>query len=171
MRHVGGWQFKKENVMKRRTWQAAVFLGVLLTTVAAVGQSNPAELKADIPFPFVVASRTLPAGRYVVSNLGDQTIRIANFHKQGAFVLTSKMDGRPRESSGKLVFHRYQGSYFLAQVWAANNSHGKQVYKSPAEEELAGKGVDKEIAVLEAENYRFCRLLASGGSLHQPIWS
>ena len=137
--------------MKRHTWQAAGFLVVLLTA-AATGQNNPAILKADIPFPFVVANHTLPAGHYVVGTLGEQTIRIANSHKQGAFLLTSRVDGSTSESLGKLVFYRYEDSYFLAQVWNAGSNRGKQVFKSPVEEELERKGVSKVIAVLRAEN-------------------
>jgi hypothetical protein len=137
--------------MKTDTWQAAGFLMVLLAA-AATGQNNPAILKADIPFPFVVANQTLPAGHYVVGALGEQTIRIANAHQQGAFVLTSRVDGRASESLGKLVFYRYEDRYFLTQVWNAGNNRGKQVFKSPAEEELERKGASKEIAVLRAEN-------------------
>jgi hypothetical protein len=90
--------------MKRHTWQTAAFLVALLA--AAAGQDNTTVLRADIPFPFVVANHTFPAGHYVVTTLGEQTIRIANAHKQGAFVLTSRMDGRAPEGSGKLVFCR-----------------------------------------------------------------
>lgn len=136
--------------MKRHTWQAAAFLVLLVATAAA--QDNPAVLKADIPFPFVVANRTLPAGHYMLSTLGEYTVRIANAHKLGAFVLTSRVDGRAPESTGKLVFYRYDNRYFLAQIWNPGNSQGKQVYKSPAEEELERKGASKEIAVLRTEN-------------------
>jgi hypothetical protein len=138
--------------MKRHMWQAAGFLVVLLAAAAVRGQSNPAVLKADIPFPFVVANHTLPAGHYVVGTLGEQIIRIANAHQQGAFVLTSRVDGRASKSLGKLVFYRYEDRYFLTQVWNAGNNHGKQVFKSAAEEELERKGASKEIAVLRAEN-------------------
>jgi hypothetical protein len=138
--------------MKRLTWQAAGFLVVLVAAVEAAGQNNPAVLKADIPFPFVVANQTLPAGHYVVSTLGEQTIRVTNSSKQGVFVLTYRVDGRASKSFGKLVFYRYEDSYFLAQVWNAGNNQGKQVFKSPAEEELKRKGTSKEIAVLRAEN-------------------
>jgi hypothetical protein len=143
---------KKENSMKRHAWQTAGFLVVLLAAARAAGQDNPAVLKADIPFPFVVANHTLPAGHYVVSTLGEQTIRIANSPKQGAFVLTYRVDGRASESLGKLVFYRYKDSYFLAQVWNTGNNQGKQVFKSPAEEDLEREGATKEIAVLRAEN-------------------
>ena len=137
--------------MKRNTWQAVGFLVVLLAAAAATGQ-NPPVLKTDIPFPFVVANHLLPAGHYVVSTLGEQTIRFANSHKQGAFVLTSRVDGRASESLGNLVFYRYEDSYFLAQVWNAGNKQGKQVFKSPAEEELERKGASRKISVLGAEN-------------------
>jgi hypothetical protein len=50
--------------MNRHTGQTAVLLGVLLAAAAALGQSNPAVLKLDIPFPFVVANQPLPAGHY-----------------------------------------------------------------------------------------------------------
>ncbi len=137
--------------MKRHTWQAAAFLVLLVATAAA--QDNPAVLKADIPFPFVVANRTLPAGHYMLSTLGEYTVRISNAHDEpGAFVLTSRVDGRAPESTGKLVFYRYDDRYFLAQVWNPGNRQGKQVYKSPAEEELERKGASKEIAVLRTEN-------------------
>jgi len=135
--------------MKRLTWRAAA-IAVLLAAAAA--QDNPAVLKADIPFPFVVANRTLPAGHYILSTLGEHTIRIANAQKLGEFVLTSRVDGRAPESTGKLVFYRYEDSYFLAQVWSPGNHRGKQVYKSAAEKELERKGASKEIAVLRTEN-------------------
>jgi len=137
--------------MKQQAWQAAAFLAVLLMTAVAVGQDNPSVLKADIPFPFVVANQTLPAGRYEVSNLGEQTIRIVNSRKQGALVLTSRLSGRAPESSGKLVFYRYQDSYFLAQVWGAGTTVGKAIFTSPAEKELESKQSRREIAVLRIE--------------------
>ena len=58
--------------MKRSTWQAAAFLGVLLTTAIAVGQSNRVP-EADIPFPVVVAARTLTTGRYAVLSSSHNT--------------------------------------------------------------------------------------------------
>ena len=138
--------------MKNQIWQMAAFLAVLLAAATAAGQDNPTVLKANIRFPFVVGNQVLPAGHYVFSSLGESTVRIVNSRKQGAFVLTSRVDGRAPESSGRLVFYHYQNSYFLAQVWSAGNSQGKQVYKSPAQKELENKGANKEIAVLQAEN-------------------
>jgi hypothetical protein len=145
-------RLKMEDVMNRLKGQTALLLGVLLAASAALGQSNPAVLKADIPFPFVVANQTLPAGHYAVSTLGEHTIRIANSHRQGAFVLTSRVDGHAPESLGKVVFYRYEGTYFLAQVWGPAYGPGRQLYKSRAEQQLEDKRIEKEIAVLRAQN-------------------
>jgi hypothetical protein len=144
-------RFNKQNVMKRDTGQTAALLGVLLAVAATVGQSDAGVLKVDIPFPFVVANHTLPAGRYALSTLGEQTLRISGSHGQGAFVLSSRVPGQAPESSPKVVFYRYQDTYFLAQVWGPANGIGRQLYKSRAEEELESKGIEKEIAVLRAE--------------------
>jgi hypothetical protein len=137
--------------MKRQGAYLTVLLTALLTPAAAVGQTDPGVLKAHIQFSFVVAGRTLPPGRYVLSTLGEQTVRVASAHNRSAFVMTSRVDARAPGGSGKLVFHRYQDMYFLAEVWRAGSSQGKQVFKSPVEEDLERKGVRLEIAVLRTE--------------------
>src|SRR5258708_10365133 len=138
--------------MNRHIGQTAIFLGAFLTVTAAAGQSNPAVLKADIPFPFVVANQTLPAGRYVVSTLGEHTIRIANSHKQGPFQLTSRRAGHAPETSGKAVFYRYEGTYFLAQVWGPAYGAGRQLYNSRAEERLHDHRIQGAIPAFRVQN-------------------
>jgi hypothetical protein len=105
-----------------------------LTAATAVGQS---VVQADIPFPFVVTGRMLPAGYYALS-LGDQIMRITNSNKQTTFVLTLDAANLSSRSSGKLVFHRYGNAYFLAQVLTAEST-GKELQRSRSEEELESK--------------------------------
>jgi hypothetical protein len=105
-----------------------------IVTVTAVGQS---VVQADIPFPFVVTGRTFPAGHYALS-LGDQIMRITNSNKQTAFVLTLDATNLSPRSSGKLVFHRYDNTYFLAQVMPADST-GKELQSSRSEEKLESK--------------------------------
>jgi hypothetical protein len=66
--------------------------------------------------------------------------------------MTSRVDARVPSGSGKLVFHRYQNTNFLAQVWRAGSGQGKQVFKSPVEEDLERKGARLEIVVLRTED-------------------
>jgi hypothetical protein len=137
--------------MKQQGAYLTALLATLLT-LTAVGQSDPGVLKARIPFSFVIAGRTLPPGRYVLSTLGEQTVRIASSHNQSAFALTSRVDTRFPARAGRLVFHRYQDAYFLAQVWRAGSSQGNQVFKSPVEEDLERRGARLAIAVVRTDN-------------------
>jgi hypothetical protein len=138
--------------MKRHTWQTAAFLVVLLAAAAAAGQNNRAVLAADIPFPFVVANHTLPAGHYELGPIGDQgLIRIGNSDNQAAFGSTFKVQRRTPESSGKIVFHRYQGTYFLTQIWSPTQRLGRQLYESDAEKELESLEINKDNVVLRAQ--------------------
>jgi hypothetical protein len=120
--------------MQRNRWQVAAFLGMVLTAATAVGQS---PVQADIPFPFVVTGRTLPAGHYALS-LGDQIMCITNSNRQTVFVLTSDATNLSTRSSVKLVFHRYENTYFLAQVQSVDGT-GKELRRSRSEEELENK--------------------------------
>lgn len=137
--------------MKQQGAYLTALLATLLT-LAAVGQNDLGVLKARIPFSFVIAGRTLPPGRYVLSTLGEQTVRIASSHHQSAFAMTSKVDTRFPAREGRLVFHRYEKTYFLAQVWRAGSSHGNQVFKSPVEEGLERRGARLGIAVVRTDN-------------------
>jgi hypothetical protein len=135
--------------MKMHIWQVVALLGMLGASVLAAGEKNPTLAQADVPFSFVVGNQTLPAGHYTVTELNEKTIRVANDHQQGAFVLTSKVSGGARENSGKLVFYRYQGTHFLAQVWSAADNTGRQVYESRAQEQLASRAINNEIASMQ----------------------
>ena len=64
---------------------------------------------------------------------------------------TLKVDRRTPESSGKIVFRRYQGTYFLTQIWYPSKRVGKQLYKSDAEGELESMGTNSGIVVLRAQ--------------------
>jgi hypothetical protein len=134
--------------MKKQLWKTVAFLAALLATSTALGQSDRGDTIADIPFAFAVANHTLPAGRYTVTRLGQTTLRISSPDIQGAVMLTQAVEGKAPESKGKMVFHRYGESYFLSEVWVAGGGIGRKVFRSRLEDELAGKQIQMEIAVL-----------------------
>lgn len=101
--------------MKTKLWQKALIVAALLTA-GAVGQSMRGNQIVQVPFPFVVAERTLPAGRYFVTNIGETRLRIYSAERQSALVQTHTVQGHAPEGSGKMVFHRYGDVYFLAEV-------------------------------------------------------
>jgi len=135
--------------MNKQLWQVMGFLAALLATSTAAGQTNRGDTITDVPFAFTVANHTLPPGRYTVMRVGETTLRIFNSHKQGAIVLTTTVEGKATESTGKMIFHRYGDNYFLSEVWVAASATGRKVFKSRAEAGLAGKRAETEIAVLQ----------------------
>jgi hypothetical protein len=140
----------QEDGMQKQLWKTLGLLAALLATSTAFGQSSQSATIADIPFAFTVANLTFPAGRYTLTRLGETTLRISSRHNQGTVVLTHAAEGKAPDSKGKMVFHRYGESYFLAEVWVAADAAGRTVFPSRAEEELVGKRTETQIAVLQS---------------------
>jgi hypothetical protein len=135
--------------MKKQLWQVVGFLAALLTTsTVAAGQTNRGDTITDIPFAFTVANHTLPPGRYTVGRMGETTLRIFDSHDQGTVVLTTRVEGKALENTGKMVFHRYGDAYFLSEVWVPASATGRRVFRSRSEEELARRQTEMELAFL-----------------------
>lgn len=122
--------------MKRQAFVIA-FLGLLLTPALApvYGQS----MKVDIPFDFVAAQATLPAGEYSVSRNepAQGVVRLVSSKGSSAVCLTHGIQSNRPSNTAKLVFNRYGNHYFLSQVWALGNTTGHVLRPSKAEREIA----------------------------------
>lgn len=134
--------------MKAKTWQRMVVVAALLSSTA-LGQSKGVEQIVQVPFAFVVADQSLPAGRYFVTNITETRLRICSVDRKSAIVQTYGTQGRAPESVGKMVFHRYRSVYFLSEVWTPGQSIGQKLMKSRVEEELRADGTGRQIAVLQ----------------------
>jgi hypothetical protein len=131
-----------------RLLRIAFSAALLLAASASIAQTKLGDVTADIPFPFVVARQTLPAGRYVVSPASTDTLRIHDLNNRGAYLPTQMTQRSTRDNSCKLVFHRYGDTYFLSEVWVTGNSIGRTLFRSRAERELAESGKEREVAVV-----------------------
>ena len=131
-----------------RLLRIAFYAALLLTTSAVIAQTKQGDVTADIPFPFVVAKQTLPAGHYIVSPTNADGLGIHDANNHGTFVPTHSAQRSPSDNTCKLVFHRYGDTYFLAEVWVSANSIGKVLFRSRAERELADRGQEREIAAV-----------------------
>ena len=135
--------------MKRQLWKVGAFLAALLATSIAVGQSNQDETVADIPFTFTVANHSFPPGRYTVTPVNQTLLRIFNSHNQGTVVLAHTTEGVAPEETGRMVFHRYGGAYFLSEVWDPASRTGHKLTESRIEADLTRKQTAMEFAVLK----------------------
>ena len=121
----------KRNVI---TILSLMVLSLMFNATGAYAQSYA---KADVPFAFNVGAAQLPAGTYEIKTLGPGTNQIMIRNGEGtASVVSNARRNPPRETEGKLVFHRVGNQYFLAEVWRGSEDAGLIVPTSKHEQEL-----------------------------------
>lgn len=136
---------------------------VLVVAGACPGWATAAPAPSTsfrIPFDFVIAGKTLPAGEYVVerSTLFSATglsIRSVDKHA-GVYVLTAAVESNERPDDSKLIFNRYEGRYFLSEFWTAGQTSGRRLTKSGEERALAreaarGAARPERVAVVSSQ--------------------
>jgi frataxin-like iron-binding protein CyaY len=108
---------------------------------SAHGQTLANRVRANIPFDFIVADKTLPAGEYYISRTrqysNDDVLTISTVDGRALAVrLTSGVQTLTPKEQGVLVFNRYGNQHFLAQVWVAGSNLGRAFLRSRGEREL-----------------------------------
>lgn len=77
------------------------------------------EVIVKIPYEFVAAGRTLPAGTYTVSRLSDDRLAglsiVSQGQRSGVLVLANQFENRPANNT-KVRFERVGGMYFLRSI-------------------------------------------------------
>jgi hypothetical protein len=115
-----------------------VGLGLLLATASAYAQTG--VVKANVPFNFIVNKTELPAGQYKIQNLGLTGSAMAIDGSDGNIVssfLPNVCQSPQAQKTTKLIFHRYDAQYFLAQIWTQGNDRGHELPVSGLETEVA----------------------------------
>ena len=119
----------------------AISFLIAIAIVPAQGQMLVYRLKANIPFDFIVADKTFPAGEYCITRTRQfsaddmLTISSADGHRL-AIILTSSVESLTPKKHGVMVFHRYGNQHFLSEVWPAGATIGRTPFKSRGEREL-----------------------------------
>ena len=132
--------------MKNGIW---FMLGLCLLAgpLSAPLSAEPGAMRARVPFEFVVAGKTLPAGEYrIVAVPHRVAIQDSNGRKL-AVILSNETSTGSASKQGKLIFHCYSQQCFLSEVWSADYEHGQLVH-TPSEEPLAKQESPKYVAVL-----------------------
>ena len=130
----------------------AVFgLGLLLATASAYAQTI--NLKANVPFNFVVTGGTLPSGEYMLRSMKtvDHAIAISGEgQKSSIFLATPCLSLKASQAPGqaKLVFTRYGDQYFLSEIWMEGSRVGHKLSKSRREVEIAQNETATQVTIL-----------------------
>ncbi|HWS98734.1 MAG TPA: hypothetical protein VN256_00585 [Pyrinomonadaceae bacterium] len=144
----------KKQILKGVTMLASIVALAFATALVTSAQSRTRQVRADIPFDFVVGDKALPAGNYTVatasSNSPDAVSVRSSDGRRKAIRLTNAVIDNAKTRRARLIFHRYGHTYYLAQVWAPGSSEGREMLKSKAERaaevELAQNAAQGELA-------------------------
>ncbi len=132
---------------------AMASLLLMLVVVPAYADPDSAKIRADIPFDFIVANKTHPAGSYAVEYTNPQGVFLIHIGEDESRHLVLWSNTVPaksiEENSPKLLFNRYGDQYFLTQVWGGGGIDGRELRKFATERELAREYLAKDVSVPE----------------------
>ncbi len=134
--------------MTRKTLSVAALVILCMAAATCMAQARPkpkSGFAADVPFDFVVANRTLPAGRYefqfvlglpsAEDDINILAVRSLNGQRQYHSVVTRIVRGGSELQTAKLTFSSQGDRRFLSQVWW--EKAGLQLHVSPPPAGLA----------------------------------
>src|SRR5262245_19371414 len=103
--------------MKKQTLAIVATLSIVIALAVTGLASLSTQVKANIPFDFMVNGKTLPAGAYTLS-LGavKDTLVIRSRENSVAIAAISMATTDKGEGKARLVFRRYGNQNFLAKV-------------------------------------------------------
>lgn len=127
--------------MKQRIlMMTASLLALMAMAVVSANAQTGAKLDAHVPFDFAAGEVRLKAGDYSVKRIARNAFLLRSADNKTAIIVQAPiaLDQRREGSPARLVFRRYEGEYFLTQVWSDASTEGRQINTSKTEERLAG---------------------------------
>ncbi len=116
-------------------------MAALAVVLAAPLPAQSIEVKANVPFDFMVGGRTLPAGSYEFGLLSQGgVLRVMSESGSTSAMTASRVDHTGATQTATMVeFHRYGNDYFLYRVWNGTTNTGIEVPVSHTERELSSR--------------------------------
>jgi hypothetical protein len=99
-------------------------------------------MRVNVPFNFIAAGKSLPAGQYIVGPVASFTCAwsLSSDHTS-AMIITNPADFTAKAHRPSLVFMNAGGAYSLVEIW---NSHsGRNVPQSNVKRTLVSKDESK----------------------------
>jgi hypothetical protein len=130
----------------------SVLLALTVLLLATAAQAQTTNVKANIPFDFVVGDHAYSAGEYTVKSMSQSgvAIRIDNADEsEKGVTLSNKCEKAQPATQTILVFQRLDDNYFLYQIWTEGNSAGREFPMSKAEVKIA-KNYKPELVIVAA---------------------
>ena len=140
--------------MKKQTLTVLAMASLLaLLAVVSVHADPGSEVRAGIPFDFIVGNTAYPTGTYAVQYTNPQgvfVIHIGEDESRLTLLWSNTVPAKSREDNAPgLIFHRYGDQYYLTQVWAGGDIDGRELPKFHRERELAKEYLAKNVSAPE----------------------
>jgi len=114
-------------------------LALIALPTLSVAQGNTTTIVGQVPFPFMVGTKHVPAGKCMVqpTSSSARLLVIRNIDT-GVSLFTAAMPNTAKKASGSyaLVFHKYGDRAFLTGIKLAGDRTVYQIPESRAEREL-----------------------------------
>jgi hypothetical protein len=129
----------KKQALRAVTMLVSIVALAFMTALVSNAQSRGQQLRANIPFDFVVGDKTLPAGQYTVgtitSNSNEGIVVQSRNGRQNAMCLTKGVQGITVHERGALTFYRgdVDKIYYLKDIWRSGAAEGRQLLPSKAQ--------------------------------------
>lgn len=116
-------------------------MAALAVVLAAPLPAQTIELRANVPFDFMVGGRTMPAGAYEFGLLSQGgVLRVMSESGSTSAMTASRVDRNGGSRTAALVeFHRYGNEYFLYKVWNGSANNAIEIPVSRTERELSSR--------------------------------
>jgi hypothetical protein len=123
-----------------------------LTTAFGMAQ-NLGSVQGTIPFDFVAAGKTLPAGYYTItSDMRCSCLVVRDARAQVKVVLLGVDADHPANpKASQLAFRVYGERHYLASIWNGSSGAGRQFNKTPAEREAEIAAVPQRTTLVLAQ--------------------
>ena len=117
-------------------------------------QAQQGSITASVPFAFSANDQQFDADQYEIRPLNAFELLVSNVTThQNRLLPVSSMGLRNIQSSGRLLFHRYNGNeHYLYQVWMPGRSEFRELSPTRREQQtiLAAKSTSSSGNVVEA---------------------
>ncbi len=121
--------------------RSVALAGLVMVASGAGVRAQQADrvVKFEAPFAFEVENNKLAAGKYTVLVQGGWLQLQGKDGKGVAHSLTIPVVSRGEKTVAKshVVFHNYQGRYFLAEIWTSGQEKGRELLETREEQQLA----------------------------------
>ena len=142
--------------MKLRISRTLMIAAVALVFGSAA-YAQEINVRARVPFDFVLGDKAYPAGQYAIETASDNTyfLSVKNIDAKTTQGLTPShpcISSKPTgpANQGKLVFHRLGNKYFLFRVWVGGSTVGREFPIPSREKEMAMNGLKTETLTVAA---------------------